>query len=30
MPLFEGHSDKGLQRLSIEMPDYAKAAIAWK
>ena len=30
MPLFEGHRDKGLQRLFIEMPDYAKDKIAWK
>ncbi len=30
MPLFEGHQDKGLQRLFIEMPDNAKSKIAWK
>ncbi|HEY6396940.1 MAG TPA: SPFH domain-containing protein [Solirubrobacteraceae bacterium] len=30
MPLFEGHRDKGLQRLFIEMPDDAKDKIAWK
>jgi membrane protease subunit (stomatin/prohibitin family) len=30
MPLFEGHRDKGLQRLFIEMPDNAKDRIAWK
>jgi membrane protease subunit (stomatin/prohibitin family) len=30
MPLFEGHQDKGLQRLFIEMPDNAKDKIAWK
>jgi membrane protease subunit (stomatin/prohibitin family) len=30
MPLFEGHRDKGLQRLFIEMPDLAKDRIAWK
>ncbi len=30
MPLFEGHKDKGLQRLFIEMPDDAKKKIAWK
>lgn len=30
MPLFEGHKDKGLQRLFIEMPDDAKRQIAWK
>ncbi len=30
MPLFEGHSDKGLKRLFIEMPDHAKTRLAWK
>ena len=30
MPLFEGHRDRGLQRLFIEMPDHAKDRIAWK
>ena len=30
MPLFEGHSDKGLKRLFIEMQDYAKDQVAWK
>jgi hypothetical protein len=30
MPLFEGHSDKGLERLFIEMPDQAKTRLAWK
>jgi hypothetical protein len=30
MPLFEGHRDRGLQRLFIEMPDHAKGSIAWK
>ncbi|HTD58279.1 MAG TPA: SPFH domain-containing protein [Solirubrobacteraceae bacterium] len=30
MPLFDGHSDKGLERLFIEMPDSAKGKIAWK
>jgi len=30
MPLFEGHQDKGIQRLFIEMPDEAKGHIAWK
>jgi membrane protease subunit (stomatin/prohibitin family) len=30
MPLFEGHPDKGIQRLFIEMPDDAKGKIAWK
>jgi membrane protease subunit (stomatin/prohibitin family) len=30
MPLFEGHSDSGLQRLFIEMPDNAKGKVAWK
>lgn len=30
MPLFEGHSDHGLKRLFIEMPDDAKDKIAWK
>jgi membrane protease subunit (stomatin/prohibitin family) len=30
MPLFEGHRDRGLQRLFIEMPDNAKDKVAWK
>ncbi len=30
MPLFEGHPDKGLERLFIEMPDDAKGNVAWK
>lgn len=30
MPLFEGHRDRGLERLFIEMPDQAKGAIVWK
>ncbi len=30
MPLFEGHQDKGLQRLFIEMPDNARDTVAWK
>lgn len=30
MPLFEGHRDKGIERLFIEMPDHAKDKIAWK
>jgi len=30
MPLFEGHRDKGLQRLFIEMPDHAKDQVVWK
>ena len=30
MPLFEGHPDKGLERLFIEMPDEAKGKVAWK
>jgi membrane protease subunit (stomatin/prohibitin family) len=30
MPLFEGHRDKGLQRLFIEMPDVAKDKVVWK
>jgi membrane protease subunit (stomatin/prohibitin family) len=30
MPLFEGHRDKGPQRLFIEMPDAAKDRVAWK
>jgi membrane protease subunit (stomatin/prohibitin family) len=30
MPLFEGHRDRGLQRLFIEMPDHAKDKVAWK
>jgi membrane protease subunit (stomatin/prohibitin family) len=30
MPLFEGHKDRGLQRLFIEMPDDAKDQLAWK
>jgi membrane protease subunit (stomatin/prohibitin family) len=30
MPLFEGHIDRGLKRLFIEMPDEAKTRLAWK
>jgi membrane protease subunit (stomatin/prohibitin family) len=30
MPLFEGHKDKGIQRLFIEIPDNAKGSIAYK
>src|SRR5271170_5408994 len=30
MPLFEGHQDKGIQRLFIEMPGHARDQIAWK
>ncbi len=30
MPLFEGHEDKGIKRLFIEMPDDAKDKVAWK
>jgi membrane protease subunit (stomatin/prohibitin family) len=30
MPLFEGHKDRGIQRLFIEMPDGAKSQVAWK
>ena len=30
MPLFEGHADKGIKRLFIEMPDDAKGNVAWK
>jgi membrane protease subunit (stomatin/prohibitin family) len=30
MPLFEGHRDRGIQRLFIEMPDHAKDRVAWK
>src|SRR5437588_5660939 len=30
MPLFEGHRDKGLERLFIEMPDQAKDQVVWK
>jgi membrane protease subunit (stomatin/prohibitin family) len=30
MPLFEGHRDRGVQRLFIEMPDGVKGAIVWK
>ncbi len=30
MPLFEGHKDKGIKRLFIEMPDGQKDKIAWK
>jgi len=30
MPLFEGHKDKGIQRLFIEIPDSAKGSIAYK
>jgi membrane protease subunit (stomatin/prohibitin family) len=30
MPLFEGHRDRGLQRLFIEIPDHAKENVVWK
>ena len=30
MPLFEGHKDKGIKRLFIEMPDDQKGKVAWK
>ncbi|MHB8220383.1 MAG: SPFH domain-containing protein [Acidimicrobiales bacterium] len=30
MPIFDGHKDKGIQRLFIEMPDSEKDKIAWK
>ena len=30
MPLFEGHRDRGIERLFIEMPDHAKDKVAWK
>jgi membrane protease subunit (stomatin/prohibitin family) len=30
VPLFEGHRDKGIERLFIEMPDHAKDKVAWK
>jgi membrane protease subunit (stomatin/prohibitin family) len=30
MPLFEGHRDRGLQRLFIEIPDHAKDELVWK
>jgi membrane protease subunit (stomatin/prohibitin family) len=30
MPLFEGHRDRGLERLFIEMPDQAKDQVIWK
>lgn len=30
MPLFEGHKQKGIQRLFIEIPDDAKGSIAYK
>jgi membrane protease subunit (stomatin/prohibitin family) len=30
VPLFEGHHDKGIQRLFIEIPDGAKNSIAYK
>lgn len=30
MPLFDGHRDKGLERLFIELPDQAKNQIVWK
>lgn len=30
MPLFEGHRDRGIERLFIEMPDHAKGKVAWK
>lgn len=30
MAIFDGHKDKGIQRLFIEMPDEAKNEVAWK
>jgi membrane protease subunit (stomatin/prohibitin family) len=30
MPLFEGHKDRGLQRLFIEIPEHAKDRLVWK
>jgi membrane protease subunit (stomatin/prohibitin family) len=30
MPLFEGHKDRGIQRLFIEIPDHAKGNVVWK
>jgi membrane protease subunit (stomatin/prohibitin family) len=30
MPLFEGHRERGLQRLFIEIPDHAKDKVVWK
>lgn len=30
MPLFEGHRDRGVERLFIEMPDQAKHRVVWK
>jgi membrane protease subunit (stomatin/prohibitin family) len=30
MPLFEGHRDRGLQRLFIEIPEHAKDRLVWK
>jgi membrane protease subunit (stomatin/prohibitin family) len=30
VPLFEGHRDRGIERLFIEMPDSARDRVAWK
>jgi membrane protease subunit (stomatin/prohibitin family) len=30
MPLFEGHRDRGVERLFIEMPDNEKDRLVWK
>jgi membrane protease subunit (stomatin/prohibitin family) len=30
VPLFEGHRDRGIERLFIEMPDQAKGEVVWK
>jgi membrane protease subunit (stomatin/prohibitin family) len=30
VPLFEGHRDRGIERLFIEMPDQTKDKVAWK
>lgn len=30
MPLFDGHRDRGVQRLFIEIPDHAKDNVVWK
>ncbi len=30
MPLFEGHKDKGIERLFIDLPDEQKNSIIWK
>jgi membrane protease subunit (stomatin/prohibitin family) len=30
MPLFEGHKDKGIDRLFIDLPDDKKSSVIWK